>query len=842
MDDFTSTVLERLAHQRQAEAAAAEQAQSARSGSPVQAQRWNAAHALNRLLWEHLDPAIRTGARHPDRPIELSFRDTCLLNFGTTPELVETDLIQQHAQTLGEDAPITSMLPKGGEAILKRTLGFLEMQYSELHASSGVYNLEPWLQEMYRDCLDVDYRRSLQDRARILQEEVRSLPDRLLSMGIPNDLVTEIVNALRSYRQVQDQARAREKSKTSVVKVREHAAVTQKIDRVLSRADPYVQGSGQDGRSPLQEIFSSWKEAQFELMDLNRQLEGYTGSGREERIEELLALLSAARRTLARCAEEMGFPQCSLLSAEEAGQLCPRQVIEEELEALLTHDFIGHVDLAAERLEMRRFGPLCALIMPGAGSCCYSTELREAQTKRLEQKKGDSRDYDLDRRANYPLNYIVVPSLLAPEKMLESMADAFLDYKAFASRAAYRNTVNDARKAFPEIFESQANQVEGTKHVHRKRFARYVAAFVRWAKYGRVLSDLPCVEEFISWARARLQRPEFVVRPRYRCVLEDFTDASPERRETIYIRHMRDRYMVDRLALVLATLEGDIEQAVRQADFLSAAMRENPYFGKALEPVEDGGPWGRQNASRLFQKFLFSEPELKRLYLSMEMRFNAELDTVRKRAAETLGRELPIEEASQALARRHWRMLEDRRLTADSRIDRDLVGLLYCAEKNYPAAKAELKAYLEHLEQQRGARSGHQPVYDGSSLKRLLGHRGERLAASEANERDAKPSTRVVGGEETDAVFEDDFVYYNLGSLCIKTGDLREASDYFSRFCLWAAQQHWHLFGEYAREINEELENEIANANANEEADGTTASSAAGAPNNELDDSSRGQP
>jgi hypothetical protein len=67
----------------------------------------------------------------------------------------------------------------------------------------------------------------------------------------------------------------------------------------------------------------------------------------------------------------------------------------------------------------------------------------------------------------------------------------------------------------------------------------------------------------------------------------------------------------------------------------------------------------------------------------------------------------------------------------------------------------------------------------------------------------------VAGAGTMEAIFEDDFVYYNLGQIMRRLGDLKKANDYFSRFCLWAAQEHWHLFGEYAREINHEIEAEL---------------------------------
>ncbi len=776
---------------------------------PLQSRRWSCSAKLNEKLQDHLEQAIRAGAGNPDRPIELSFADTCLLNFGTTVELIELDLKTTLAEKADDFSIINAELPDELKAGYRRALGFLEMNYSELHASSGVYNLEPWLQEMYSDCLDVDQRQILYERAAMLQEDVRAVPERLHSLGIPDRLVTQIMAALRNYLSVQEQARARERAKTSMLGAREHAAATNRVQKALQEAESYMHFSGETAggySSPLEELFATWKDARFELIGIENELKGYFGSGMTAKLNELHDMLRAVWQTSSRSAEEEGYPQYNVISATQVSRICPRQVIEEELEALLMHDIIGNIDLAAERMEIRRFGPLCALIVPGCGNCAYSIELRKVQSQRLELGTGGKRDYDLDRRANYPLNFIVVPSLVEPQMMLESMAGAFLEYKAISSPVAFRNTMRESQVRFPEVYEVAPAGNGSGRQQKRRQFARYLAAFVRWAKYGRIVEDLPRIQEFIAWARGLLRRPEFLILPRYHCVLDDFAEASPQRREAIFVRHMRERRELDRQCMSLCTLQGDISRAIEWSGFLSAAMRANPYYKKALEPAADRGPWGKQNAERLFQRFIFSEPELKRTYNSLDMRFNAELDTIRHRALDTLGKEISAEEAAAAIGRRHEQMLQTRRDQANERIDRDLVGLLYCVEKNYTAARAELTAYLEKLEEQRHNRSTTVMRFDGSSLREMLGNRGKRLDAARAAGKAQSTITRLAGDRNLAAIHEDDFVYYNLGMICIKTGDLQSASDYFSRFCLWAAQQHWHLFGEYAREINEELD------------------------------------
>ena len=773
--------------------------------------RWSLAEKLQDLFWEHLVAMVLRGTGQVGRPIEFSFDDSCLLNFGTTPALMKLDLAHLGAEP-GTPPPVHPTLTDEQKAYRTRCMGFLEMNYSELHSSTGVYSLEPWLQEMYRDCLDIDHLDALHQNEDLLEEELKTIPARLLSIGVPNEVVTRIIHAFQSFRSVQADEKARERNKTSVLRVRSYASVVARIDETLREAEPYVMPTaGLTGQTSLQGLFDCWKQATFSLMDIRKEITGLSALANNEGIDDLSAMMHAVRATLSRTAEDEGQPQCPILYTENALQICPRQVVDEEIEALLVHDIIGHVDLTAERLETRRYGPLCVLIAPGCGSARYSTELRDFHAKRLERLKGDRRGYDINRRATYPLNYIVFPNLVPPERALEDLADAFLEYKALACTPAYQTFITEVRRRFPIIF---SDDTDGRRHASRRQLAKYVAGFVRWAKYGR-LQELPELERFVQWARKRIRRPQFLIPPRYRCVMEDFADGSEERRDAIYRRHKKDRYAVDRIAVALAILSEDVTGALRATSFLPAGTRKSRYLERAIEKANESGAANERDALYCLQQFMFADADLKGVYLATESQFNGEVHMVRTRAAEAMQRDLTYEQAAKSIAKRQREKLQVRHDLANTQLDQDLLGLLYCAEKNYSAAAAELASYMQRMEAQREKRAQRPQKFDGAGLRKRLGNRSSRRGRSGQDEHESE--TRVVGLAREARIYEDDFVYYNLGSLMLELGDLPRASDYFSRFCLWAAQQHWHLFGEFARELNADLESGMANPSSSGE-------------------------
>lgn len=784
MEPFQQQALTLLADRRKGEAALGDN-----PVGPAQAVRWQTASTLDDLFWERVEGALAAGAFSADKPIELSAEDACLTNFGITFDLVQADLIRRQAET--EGAPATDVSTNRHPHLI-RCLGRLEMAYSELHASTGVYNLEPWIQEMYRDCLDADHLDDLAERTRLLEEEIRGTPSRLGALGIPPPLVRELVQSFQRFQHVQNTGLAHAKGSSDILHARDYAAIAGKFEAVVERAKPYATVPMGDGAG-LPEVLERWKKTTLDVLAIRQEVEAIHALPTQERIADLLQMLETVRTTLARGAEESRQPPCSLIDSAQAEQVCPRQTIDDEFAGLLMHDPIGRGDVTADRLEQRKFGPMSVLVLPGAGRARYSTELRDFQTTRLKNarsKDTERRGYDLDRRTNYPLNCIVVPGSIPPEEALEQLADAFLEYKAIAYAPAYNAFLNEARTRFPKLQSRDAVE-EGVKHPFRRRLATYIAGFVRWARHGRV-ADLPDMQAFIDWAQARVDRPELLVLPRYRCAMQDFADATPERRETRFRRLMRDRYTVDRVALSLATLGENIEEMMNAARFLSAETRSNRYFRQAVEASRSEGRASHESTISEFRRFIMSDTDLNRVFLETEAQVFSEMDLLRNHAAEKLGKSISRDDAMHAVLKRRAALLAGRRDRANTRIDRNLLGLLYSVEGNHTAARAELAAYVDRMEEQRDLRRQTPVRYNGDMLRETLGHRATRdLTLEDAG--------RVL--------FEDDFVYFNLGSLALKADDTRAASDWFSRFCLWAAQTHWRLFGEITREMNESLEN-----------------------------------
>lgn len=790
MIEIEQDILNQLANRRRVEEAIGDN-----PVGPAQAARWQAASALDELFWTHLETALLNGSTDVKQPLQFSFEQACLINFGITFDLIEADLLNRRRDQDKSAAPQLS--PREQQHYILRCRGFLEMSYSEQFTSSGVYNFEPWLQEMYRDSLDLDYLAQLREQKNQLEEDIRATPKRLVNLGIPDSLVTEIIHAFRRFQRVQGTSQAREKGKSDILHARDFASVQHEMNTLTERASAYAAEPVPGDTAPsLQSVLETWKQSSFELMDINRQFKRINDLSVEHRTQDLREMIEAIRGTLTRSAEDIRHPPCSILDSQQAASVCPLQVIESEFKALLMHDIIGGQDLASERVETRKFGPLCAVIVPGVGRARYSTELRDVQTRRLQKKRSsdhDRREYDLDRRTNYPLNYLIIPNTTPPENALEQIADAFLEYKSIACTNAFNNFISEIRVKFSAI-HSKHEIDETESNPYRRQVARYMAGFVRWATYGRV-ADLPQMQEFIDWARQRIPKRDLLVLPRYRCSMEDFADATPQRRETIYRRHMRDRYRIDRELLSLALLRDDLKGAMTAARFLPTGTRDNRYFRQAVEAARGSGVGNQEKALAEFRRFMLSDLVLKHTYLATESRFVTEIDMLRTHAENKLGKQISHEDAAGAVARRMQERLGEQRRQVNRRIDRNLVGLLFSVEGNYTAAIEELEAYLQQMENQREARARHPQTFDGSHLTETLGNREQ-----------PRPDGR---NDKQATTFEDDFVYYNLGTLALRAGDKKKANDWFSRFCLWAAQANWYLFGQFARVKNEEIAREL---------------------------------
>jgi hypothetical protein len=747
---------------------------------------------------ERMKDAVLQGCTFPNRPVELEAEAVSLLNFGTSPDLLRRDLALRLCKEQKRPAPgdgqvvLPPTLKEAHASLLQKLLP----GYGETHGRTRVYNLEPWIQCLYRDRLDIEYGDYLRRRIETLQTQMNAVPMGLMSIGLTRELAEEVMAAFRDFRGVVGSSHALEKDKSSFTGRRAFTETMSGIEDTIRRAEDALAMPG--NRSRIRELFTYWKEASYEIMRLNRTLKtAWTGTVMDERVAELRNLLAALQQTYRRCSGPETPMPCGVLAAEDVQRICPREVIEEAFQSVLMQDIIGRDDPAAERLEARRFGPLTLLILPGTGRARYSSELREAHAARLASGETDEREFDLDRRANYPLNTIVLPSLTPKKDVLERIAEAWLEYKAASRPAAYKNAMEQAAAILP-VEATAGGQV-------RRVFATYLAAFIRFAGRGRrAAAELPQFEAFAVWARKRMPRPGLLVSPRYRGVVEQYAEAPAKRQSEIFERYLGERTALDRQILALHTERKDWGGVRKTARFLFSETRQDRNLQKALEAItQDDQTASSLRKSELFMtRFLTDDPEMKTALLSLESRLNSGVQAYRAKAAKEHGRACAYEEAHGAVSERLLEQLMKEREALESTIDRNLAGMLYFCDANPPAAVTEFTACLE---QPACAEDLSDPfdasaVTDEATFKAAFDHGPSSDFAETIRKRYAR-SVASIGR----AVCRDEFVLYNLGQACRKKGDLREAHTCLGRFRDWAKGEGWLLLAGYAESLMQEV-------------------------------------
>lgn len=513
-----------------------------RAGDELQIlERWEAARQLNAAYTEHLREAIQAGATFPNQPIELSPEDACLLNFGTNVPLLEFEAAAELAAERGVDPPPPGgrpHLPADRRRAVNRALGRLLGSCNEEHETSRVYNQEPWLQELYRDCLDGDYGDRLRRQIQKVSGYQKLLCSNVRTLGLPPAVQERVIRSFQDFRQIISRSHMLERDKTSFTEKRSYANDAIRIEEAIRKAEEHLGQLTRSQHSQVRELFAYYKEASYRIMNLSRELRTtWTGTVLDKRLGELVGIFDAVQATVCRCAEEEDLPQCPVLLGAEAGAVLRREAVEEAFRSLMMQDIIGRGDLAAARLEARRYGPLCVLVVPGRGRARYSTELVNYHSERmLQRQETHKRDYDLERRSAYPLNYLVLPNLTAEEDLLASLCEGWLEYKAHSQPGPYREVLEQMRAQFPSLFEVAEGQKRRENHF-RRVMARYLAAVVRWTRSGEA-SELPLFAEVLAWARKRLRRPAVLADPRYRSLLQNFAEATPQKREEIGRAHV----------------------------------------------------------------------------------------------------------------------------------------------------------------------------------------------------------------------------------------------------------------------------------------------------------------
>lgn len=743
---------------------------------------WAIVRSIANNMYDYMRNSVIGGCTFPDRPVHLSAEDAAFLNFGATPRLLARDAAWLEAESGGQPPPedADAPLPPETASRVRRRLALLAGMYGANHHATGVYNLEAWLQDMYRDRLDVDFAEDLQRQIDSLNAYMDSVPVAIASTGLSGRLSKGVMDAFNLFKTVTGSSHQLDREKMSFVDRRSYVDTIQKIERIMQAADENL-GSAVAGRSVVREMFALWKNANYEMMALTRQLRVlWAGTSLDDRIAELADLLGAVQKALNRCAEEsrQPSPQLPIVRADDDNDdpVARRDVVD-AFRAVLLYDFVlgGDNTLLAVR-ETRKFGPLAVVLAPGSGQPRYCWEIRklaagdEDGARRIKQTASE-RDVDVDRRIRYPLNCLVVPINVRKRHLAVDIADGWLEFNQFAFPVQFREFLESVKNAVPEVFLPPQDREAGDlpPFYARQALARLSAAFVRWAHDGTEPDgeEAPAFEKFRELALSRLDDKGFLVPPRYRPFVQMFAEAGDKRRTEMWKRCLGPRFALDRQLVAVSILMKDWDALRDHLKLLpSGLVKGNSNIENGFARSKDvGDPFSGHKALGHFRKFLEERPDLKSAMVSVESQASIEVETLRTQA-ESLGRVFQYDQAAHSMMQRQLSQIQERRLAANRHIDLYLTGLMYAFDGNLEAAESALAGCLTPLADRES---------DEASQPSVGEEAGEEWFEANLKPRDGKFGKRPVPGEDASGTVCHDLLYYNLGVVYMKMNRHEEA-------------------------------------------------------------------
>ena len=799
-------ILPRLMDACRKAAAAAQETPGARSSY------WQLLRAVARNVQAWLIQALIDGCTFPDRPVCLDAGAACLMNFGTTP----TQAIRDPEDGAGpgypgsDGAPPT---PRDGEstpapplsAAASAVLARLAATFADDHRQSLVYNLEPWLQEQYRDCLDVDFAEELQRELDACRGAMEQAPRRLSAIGLSDGMAREVMAAFAKFKKISASSYQLERDKSSFGDRRAYASVLSRIERALDRAAEELSRSGA-GRARVREIFAFWKNESYRAMRLETRLRAvWGGTQLDARVQELARLLAAVYSVAAAKCPDPAIdprPPSGTVLPEEADELLDRRQIADAFHAVMAQDVIaGPKDMSLAR-DIRRHGLLCALIVPGTGRVRYGAAVRSARAAPEDNGGGsdedspDARSLDPVRRLRYPVNCLVVPHRAPAATLEKQFVEAWFEHGAAARADAVRETLESCKAVCPEIFAPPAGGLPSPAYA-RQRFLDCLTAYVRWNADGSPPRDEaslpgPLFASFIAWARKRDPRPAYVAPLRYRGWLAVFKAMSRPRRDLIWKRLLGPRGQLDRQLLALRAASGDFDGFFAGLAALPPERRDNHSLHRAKQELESPDLYG-DKARRVeghLRKFMEEDPDLKEALDTLDTGQAIETETQRIQA-ESLGRPFDYEASGKAVLQRMMVDLLARRRQAAQGVDFHLAGLLHVIEGNdAPAVEALLRCLRPASAEAPPEAGARDPAWFAHAFRPLT-----------------EPFPRwPAPGLDDGLPPETDFIYYNLGQMYRRLGQTREAWLAFAGFLRQAEGRPWHGLVQTTREIMEELD------------------------------------
>ncbi|MDR1611184.1 MAG: hypothetical protein LBT97_00200 [Planctomycetota bacterium] len=771
---------------------------------------WAILRTIANNAFDYMRNAVIGGCSFPDRPIFLSVDDAAFINFGTTPALLRRDHAWIDAEERGAEPPEgpEMKLPPERESLFRRQLADAARTFGRNHAAARVYSFEPWLQEMYRDCLDVDYAENLQRQIDRLNAYMDGVPKALRATGLTGSLAKGVMDAFNLFRTITGSSHQLERDKMSFTDRRNFVNTAQQIGKVLDAADKRL-GAAAAGRSAVRELFNFWKNANYEMMKYTRELRVlWAGTSLDDRILDLARLLGAMQRTLGRSSEEAipPRPQMPILRADDEDSHIAYSDVEDAFRLIMRQDIVLGGDVSLSRTELRRYGPLSVIIAPGSGDPRYCLDIRRlAMADHDEDDKSRARSFaiqeremEVDRRVRYPINCIVVPTRSSRGALLAGIADAWLEYNQAAFPVNFKGALDEARRVAPSAFEAPegVSAKDLSPHHARRVLAGLVAHYVRWAQSGAEPGQdaVPDFPAFRDWALSRQGVPSFLIPLRYRPIVELFAEATGKRRAAMWRWYLGPRYALDRQLLAVNMLQKDWAAFRDHLKFLPPPMaRGNANLESAFSKLEDrSDPISGHKALSFLQRFFNDDPDLKTALVTVESQISIEMETLRSQA-ESLGRAFQYDQASSAMLRRQVSQIQEKRNRADAHIDQHLTGIMHAVEGNYEAAVVALSMCLTPLEKRSGDDHPPNPVAEEADVSWFA----ENLPPL-----DNSFGKRTVPGENGPGTVCYDFVYFNLGKVYLKLGRDIEARMCFRGFKDGTPRDRYFLFHQWADELS----------------------------------------
>lgn len=778
---------------------------------------WAILRQIANNAYDYMRNATIGGCTFPDRPIYLSPDDASFLNFGTAPQLLKQDYAWIAAEAAGSpppDAAEATLAPEK-EREWKKKLSETVRSFGCNHASTRVYSLAPWLQEMYRDCLDVDYAEELQRQIDRLNAAMDGVPKALSATGLTGALAKQVMDSFNLFKTITGSSHQLERDKMSFTDRRNFVNTSQQIEDTLAKADVAL-GTAAAGRSAVRELFDHWKNSNYEMMKYTRQLRLlWAGTSLDDRIMDLSRMLGAVQNALNRSSDQdpKPEPQLPVLRADDEDPHLGRDAIIEDFHSLLIQDVILGNDISLSRNEIRRFGPLSILIAPGRGVPRYCLEIRRLGVATIEEEEkgktksfsSQEREMEVDRRVRYPMNCIVVPTRANRETLLDTLADAWLEYNQAAYPTNFKTALDEVKKIAPGSFATpEGVEVKDlSPYFSRQVFGKLVAAFVRWAKGGTEPDPeaMPDFEAFRAWTLARLGVPTILVPLRYRPMIELFSEAGLKRRTDMWRRYLGPRFSLDRQLVAINILQKDWAALKDNLKYLPLEQtRGNINLTNAFAKLDDmGDPMREHKAIAFFRRFLTEDPDLKAALLLVESAVSIEMETLRTQA-ESLGRAFQYDQVSLAMMRRQASQIQEKRNVANNHIDQNLTGLMYAKENNYEAAVVALSMCLTPMDKRQS---------DDVPSPDLPDEIDETWFEKNLPPLDSAFEKKTVAGEDSPGTICYDYVYYNLGQIYKKLNRFIEAGMCFRGFLDSVEPDKNHMIAQWARGLAAEAREKI---------------------------------